>query len=172
MSASSTIQFLNSNSGAIQAIATVVLVAITAYYAIQTKFAVNEASNARKDVRLPIIRVGIVGPFNDANGKMFRIPLKNVGYGIARRISISFPRGETSLVRSLDEGMEHSAYITLSKEDYDGIAGFPDSKKIVNVEYLDIFSRKMRTVAEFVIEKNDNGKTEWRVAHWNPVLPE
>lgn len=169
---SATIQFLNSNSGAIQAIATVVLVIITAYYAIQTKFAVNEASNARKDVRLPIIRVGVEGPFKAGDGKSFLIHLKNAGYGIARRISISFLKGETSFVRSLDEGMEHSVHITLSEEEYDDIASSTDSEKIINVEYLDIFSRKVRTAAEFVVEKNNRGETEWRVAHWNLVLPE
>jgi hypothetical protein len=173
--ASTTIDFLNANTGAIQALSTIVLVLITLYYAIQTRQAVKEAANTRKDTRLPIIRVGISGPIGTMTGEGMKqylsIRLKNVGYGIARHISVSLPLLESQVVRSLDSELEAQLMFFLKEGDLEKLNDLSENERLISVEYKDIFSRKVSTIAAFEDTK-EHDWTKFEVKRWDPILPE
>lgn len=168
--------YLDVHSGAIQALATVILVAITFYYSFLTKQAVKEATNTRKDARLPIIRVGINGPNSAISSgniieKYVSFQLKNVGYGIARSITISISDKHPVVIRSLDTDKEWvGSKIILKDEEIDKIDSLPSDQKIITVSYKDIFSREIKTIAHF----ENTHQEEWptfTVTDWELILP-
>ena len=173
MASTTLISYLNENSGAIQATSTIVLVLITGYYAFQARQGVREASSTRKDARLPIIRVGIEGPWNGNHvpSAHIVIHIKNVGYGVARDISITLPNGKPTLVRSLDIQKEHSVDLNISTSDFEYLSALNEGDKVLWVEYEDIFSRKVKTMASFTIKNEETMGVVMRITRWNPVLP-
>ncbi|MFA5128665.1 MAG: hypothetical protein WC445_01710 [Patescibacteria group bacterium] len=79
------VNWLNNNSGFVQAVATLLLVVITAYYAWQTKRTVQLMSKTEEENRRPRIAVFIAQREDWLN--LIELVIGNYGNGIARNIS-------------------------------------------------------------------------------------
>lgn len=79
------INWLNSNSGFVQAVTTILLVVITAYYAWQTKRTVQLMSKTEEENRRPRIAIFIAQREDWLN--LIELVIGNYGNGIARNIS-------------------------------------------------------------------------------------
>jgi hypothetical protein len=170
------VYFLNTNSGAIQAISTAILVVITIYYAYQTRKTVVEAEHLRKDSRLPIVRVSIEGPFNIGaknQPKYIAIYLNNIGYGLAQNVKLIFPKKGVYKVRNLDNEEEgiSSVQIILEDNEDDVLCQLPDEQKIISIDYEDIFGRKVSTTAHFILDQTVEW-TRFGIIDWRLVLPD
>ena len=136
--------FLNQNSGAIQAISTIILVSVTIFYALQAMRAVKEAENSRKDLRLPIIKVRMQGPIINGMEKIKYISFQfhNLGYGLARDITAKFIDKESFSLKNLDIDDGDSFEIVLEEGEEEKINDLRDEEKKIIVEYSD--SRRLR----------------------------
>lgn len=168
------ITFLNSNSGAIQGVTNIIIACFAILSFIISIKALREASSARKDERLPIIRVGIGGPIKvretDGSMEYILLRIKNVGHGIARNIKLCVADKASEIVRSLDVGKEESVQVYLNSGDDKRLAKLPADKRTITVEYQDIFSRKVSTIAYFE-DSREQTWTVFRVIRWDPILP-
>lgn len=170
MLSTSTIQFLNINSGAIQTISTVVLVIITIFYAWQTKLMVKEAESSRKDSRLPILKIEMRGPITHRSDKYISLTIENIGYGLARNVQIIFPNKEPLGIENLNIGEITHSQINLIPREEEIINDLPENKKVITVRYDDIFGRKVKTEAQFA--HNHRGSwVEFSVIDCQPILP-
>lgn len=165
------LNYINQYSSAIQAIFTVILVLTTIYYAWQTKKTVKEAENSRKDSRLPIIRVEMQGPIMHYKDKKYIfLSFENIGYGLARNINILFPNKEITALENLNISEKGSIEIDLLSGEDIKINELPEDKKVITIEYDDIFGRKIKTEAKFA--HNHRGDwIEFDVIDWQPILP-
>ncbi len=161
--ASTTLQFLNANSGAIQAIATVILVIVTYWYARLTRSAVSEASSARLDARLPIIDpLELRGPIkNTQTGERLEIHLKNIGYGPALDVRLVLPNGVQQDIGNLAEEETGWYGIPMQQNELQKIADLPKLKRTINIKYFDVFSREVVSLVAMEVNHHDNGSEKW-----------
>ncbi len=81
------VTFLNDNSGAVQSIATVVLVAVTAYYAKQTQRTASTMEESEESQTRP--QIAIFLSQKDENLSLIDLVIANYGNGLARNIKFS-----------------------------------------------------------------------------------
>lgn len=158
---------------AVQAVATVVLVCVTVFYAIQTKKTVDAMEKANKSAFLPVIMIG----WNAAsNEKVLHVSLSNVGRGLAKRqIKVVFPGVAPIYLNSIrpsaaDDDKEKVS-ITYDKA---YILQLPESERKIVVHYRDIFDRELRTEATLIEKPREvHGHTVtclgWDT--WQPIIP-
>jgi hypothetical protein len=100
MQISDTITWLNSNTGAVQAIATVILVLITAYYAVQAKRNVQVLEKTEEEARRPSVAIHIEQREDWLN--FINLVIGNYGNGIARNITFK-TKNNLTLFRQEEE---------------------------------------------------------------------
>ncbi|MCX6752096.1 MAG: hypothetical protein NTZ87_01165 [Candidatus Nomurabacteria bacterium] len=159
--------WFDAHNGIIQAVATIVLVIITAR-------SIKEAQDTRKDTRLPIIKLKIRGPIN------FKLPkqcimysVENIGYGLALDVKLSsiFNTNETIDFGNVEPKSEKHATREISKEQIEEMERKTKFSDVLNVSYQDIFERKIMTYAS-IVDENENssldcpvlGVLKWRVS--------
>ena len=160
----------------IQALATVVLVGVTLYYAVQTKRTVQAMDRNAKTEFLPIIMIG-QKPL-DSGEQTMKIRLENVGKGLAKRpVKVICPGVAPIFVNSISPRSvdpEGSQDVTI-KYDTNYILSLPETERLLVIEYEDVFGRNLKTEAHLE-ERHNLGKNanergmSWDV--WSPVLPE
>jgi hypothetical protein len=158
----------NRNSGAIQAIVAIVLVIVTIYYAVQTKKTVQEMEKSRKYEFLPILEIRVVAE----SLSNVRLTLSNVGKGLARSPKIFFPKAPMIELSNMVVKQEREHVFQV---DSIVILQMQDSDRKITVEYLDVFSRKIKTEARLSAETNDEGnarRNHLTIENWNIILPE
>jgi len=163
------ITFLNLNSGTIQAVATVVLVGITIFYAVQTRKTVKEMKQARLFEFIPILSVYV----QPLSYNLIRVHLKNVGRGLARNPKIWIPSivNPVAVRDNLAVGDETIQDINVQPS---AILRFQDKQRIIRVEYLDVFGRTVESEALLLPEttiENTPRKDFLKSENWKPVLP-
>ena len=174
--ATTTLSFLNTNSGAIQAISTIILVAVTIYYSYQTRQTVKETANTRKDTRLPIIRVGMRGPIGGGYDtqsrpqKHIRLFFENIGYGLALNIKFSFANKEFITIENLNIGEKTDFQLKLEFNEEEIINNLLEHEKKILTVYTDIFGRTINTLSYF--KHNHRGDwIEFDISSWHPNIP-
>ena len=157
-------------SAIVQAGATIVLVGVTIYYAVQTKRTVDAMDHGSKNEFLPIIIPGHYPTLSKENS--VRIELKNEGKGLAKRpFKVTFPGVAPIYVNSLppkdkqDITINYDIGYVLSLETRD--------RKMV-IEYQDVFGRTIKTEATLIENSNlgPNGDAQgltWDT--WHCTLP-
>lgn len=180
MTATSTFQFLNINSGAIQAVSTLALVLITLYYAWQTREAVREAANTRKDYRLPLVKpIEIRGPIlsrtrEDKIETRLELNIQNIGYGLALNICVMFPNQEPMVLGNLPEEEETWFKILLGDDEVQKLKDLPKPDKTIYLKYEDIFGRKIGTTILFDVKTLGDSSKSWLnfyLDKWLPDIP-
>jgi len=174
--ASTILYFLNVNSGVIQAVSTVVLVAITLFYALQTKNAVKEAINARLDARLPLIEpLEMRGPIKDSDlGETLELHIANIGYGPALDVRLVLPDGESHDIDNLPEGEKRWYQIVLKEGEASKIATLPNINKTLYIKYYDVFGREIVTWALLNVKNYSNASQSWfdfSIGAWHLLIP-
>ena len=171
------INSLDIHSGSIQALATVVLVIITFYYAIKTRDSVRESANNRMDNRLPVIELHSIecnlNIAGDTLPELIRFCVKNIGYGPAIDISISISDFLATDFGNLLEGKKEDIFSSdfkAEKGTIDKIKALPQELRIVNISYKDIFGRKISTSAPFSIIQNTQG-LYFKIDSWKIETP-
>jgi len=101
MFASSTILFLNTNSGAIQALSIIILVLVTGYYAWQTKQqakATKEQAEITKEIeknqRIPAVEVYMIYDQDEKQTYFKFFNFSNIPAFVSMHIDFEFPNGE------------------------------------------------------------------------------
>ena len=90
-------------SSIVQATATVVLVIVTIFYAIQTKKTVDSMNRNSKADFLPILMLGY--NFANSDDKELHVVLTNVGKGLAKRpVELKFPGVGSIRLNSINIG--------------------------------------------------------------------
>ena len=171
MIASSTIYFLSANSPLIQAISTLVLVAVTAVYTSLTRSAVKEARKTRQDLQLPIIKLGVQGIVEMSNsGPAIDFHFENLGHGLALNMELVLPcviENNVVEIGNLDKKEELFSRIYLAPLDDQKLSDLADEEKIIFAQYDDIFGRKIKTKAKFSYDLGasfiDFSITDWRI---------
>ena len=161
--------FLNENSMTIQAVATVVLVGITIFYAIQTRKTVKEMKQARLFEFIPILSVHV----QSLSYNLIRVSLKNVGRGLARNPKIWIPSivDPVAVRDNLAVGDETIKDINVQPST---ILQFQDEQRKIRVEYLDVFGRTVESEARLMPEttiENTPRKYFLKSENWKPILP-
>jgi hypothetical protein len=143
--------FLNENSGAIQGIATVTLVLITLYYAVQTKKTVKQMKEARLDEFLPILEIRADSK-NDSN--KLSVYISNVGKGLARSPKLFVPFSKSAELSDMGSRGYTSYEIDVSQEK---LMSLENSNRKIRIEYLDVFSRLISSEAIIIrLEKEED----------------
>lgn len=163
------IDFLNLNSGAIQAVATVVLVGITIFYAIQTRKTVKEMKQARLFEFIPILSIHV----QSLNYNLIRVYLKNVGRDLARNPKIWIPSivNPVAVRDNLAIDDETTEDINVQSST---ILQFQDEQRKIRVEYLDLFGRTVESEALLIPEttiENTPRTGFLKSESWKPILP-
>jgi hypothetical protein len=166
-------------ASAVTAFATVVLVAVTIYYAYQTRVTVKELINGRELSPMPILTCEITcdtkGGSNDAksqiyDGKFAQIAIRNVGNAPALRTRVhveltnskesgaEMPTTEWSIGTV---GVEQSAHRPQWKEDTVIRVPFAPTKYakprvMIKMEYQNVYGRNFRTTGEFHLDHLPN----------------
>ena len=173
MISTSTINFLNSNSGAIQAFSTILLVIITAYYAFQTRKTVREMKNSREDARLPIIRLSIDGPYTSglsSDYSNFDFKFENIGYGLALDVIFKLPTRKDIQIGNVNIGEQGCHNLYLETDETKKLLELPASDRFIYLNYKDIFDRKITTICYFEFKGE---RKEWRqlkIINWRLIL--
>lgn len=163
-------------SSAIQALATVVLVCVTIYYAIQTKKTVEAMDRSSKADFLPILMIGLYPTRSSDN--TLELSIENVGRGLAKRpVKLMFPGVGPVYVNSISPKSPHSPNeeerVTIHY-DIGYVLSLPEAERKIVLEYQDIFGRTIKTeaplkeVATLGPQGNARGLA-WDV--WHPVIP-
>lgn len=109
------INFFNLNSGAVQAISTIVLVTITAYYAWQTKRTVREIEKQTNLQQMPILKISKYPEFKGT------FTFSNIGKGAALNIELRVSQihhtGGLTNLRSFEEDELRAFYNLGTSED-------------------------------------------------------
>ena len=153
-----------------QAFATIVLVGVTIYYAVQTKKTVDTMDSSTKSEFLPILMIGFYSNLSD--DKTLYVSLENIGKGLAKRpIELRFPGVGPIRLNSMTVGGAEKAKIEYN---LDHVLDIPESQRKICITYHDIFSREIKTEANFVLRENfgpDGNKKGigWDV--WTPIIP-
>ncbi len=168
------LNFLNQNTGAIQAISTVALVLITGLYALLTYKIAKEAEKSRKDSRLPELRVEITGPIGSGgrdNKKYLSFRVFNKGRGVALNVKGVFcGRGLNFSNLDIDEGSHDELY--LSDEEIDQISKLSIVDRMFTITYKDIFDRNISTVVMFGDTGRGGGEfVDFETKNWFVSLP-
>jgi hypothetical protein len=176
--ASTTLEFLNTNSGAIQAVSTIVLVFVTYWYVRLTRNLVRESSNARLDARLPILEpFDIYGPTRDSGsdtGHILEIKLKNIGYGPALYIRLVLPDSIERRVENLPEGESGRYSLPIKEEQIQKFADLPKASRTIYIKYSDVFGREIVTWLLFDSNEHENASQKWityAIDTWHLLLP-
>ena len=160
-------------AAAVQATATVVLVGVTIFYAVQTKRTVDAMEKASKAEFLPIV---MVGWYASNTERTLNFRLCNVGRGLAKKpIKVVFPGVEPIYLNSIRPSTEKDdgERVTITY-DKGYVLQLPESERKIVVYYHDIFGRELKTEA-VLIEKTrgENGHEVRFLAwdSWQPILP-
>jgi hypothetical protein len=168
MVTSSIIYFLNTNSGAIEAIATIVLVAVTTYYAIETAKMRNLMSSQGETNMLPLV-IG-KGFTMTKSGEKFCVEcnLKNLGNGLALSVLIEFYDPETKklvmesehyidfLEKNSSEPLNiHIPVESISNLRYETYKGKMVAELMGIIKFHNIRGRHYSTQQIFMLEKKD-----------------
>lgn len=160
---------LNQNSGAIQAITTVILTIITGLYAWLTYKIASEAEKSRKDARLPELRIEMSGPIMSNRQKFFLFKAINTGRGTALNIRGNFLNKDLNF-GNLDTGEDSQEELYLTDEEIDSITKLQVVDRIFTVTYQDVFSRELSTVTIFG-DTNRGNFVEFETKNWFISLP-
>ncbi|MES2059547.1 MAG: hypothetical protein V4438_00795 [Patescibacteria group bacterium] len=158
------------HNGAVQAIATVVLIAITVR-------SIKEAQDTRKDTRLPIMKLTIEGPINyKISGQHMSYTVENIGYGLALDVKLSsiFNDMETIDFGNVEADSEKCETRWISLEQIEEMKKKTKFFDVLNISYEDIFERRLKTFAS-VIDENENSEHNWpvlKISKWRVSLPE
>ncbi len=147
------IDWLNENSGAIQALATIVLVAVTGVYVVLTKGYVDstkrladEARGAREDAVRPLIAIELASGDDINPGKYATCKVLNVGPGAALDVTVNLFDDTKSEVVEEKWGIFQSGYEKPSPRRF-AIEKIPGRIEGVVIRYSDVFGRQW--VSEF-----------------------
>ena len=164
------VNFLNAYSALIQAIATVVLVALTLYYVKQAKKSATELERTRKAAFIPLLSVDMEA----TTARSLTVSVKNIGHGLAQHPKVSLPFEEAKRVgESLEPG--GSGIVTFENVGIPEILELPELERKLRVEYGDIFGRVVVTEAVLVADIPEDGeltKETISVADWRIIQPE
>ena len=160
---------LNQNSGAIQAITTVILTLITGLYACLTYKIASETEKSRKDARLPELRIEMSGPIMSNHRKHFSFKAINTGRGTALNIrGVFFGKGLN--FENLDTGEYSHDELDMTAEEIESFVKLNIIDRIFTVTYQDVFNRELSTVTIFG-DTNRGDFTEFETKNWFINLP-
>jgi hypothetical protein len=162
--------WFDGHNGVVQAIATIVLIVITAR-------SIKEAQDTRKDTRLPIIKLTINGPINHKLPRQYMsYSVENIGYGLALDVQLSFT---FNAIKSIDFGNieANSEKLETRKISLEQLEEMKKKTKffdVLIVSYKDIFERRITTFAS-IMDTNEGSGRDWPVlvvSKWRVNLPE
>lgn len=156
--------FFNENIGAVQAALMGILVAITAYYAWQTRQSVKEIRSSRQDEFMPILTSFSRDEFS---GKQINLTITNNGRGLAKDIYIYFD--DKVLEGNFLIPANGSKTLKVPSDDkvkrIDGMLDGEEKEVDWIISYKDIFDREYKIVFKLVKQgdhfKVDRGRFEF-----------
>lgn len=164
------VTFLTAYSALIQAVATVVLVALTVYYVQQAKRSATELELARKADFLPLLSVKM----ESTTARNLSVSVTNIGRGLAQQPKVILPFEKPRYTGdSLEPG--GSGIATFENVGIPEILELPKEKRKLRVEYGDIFGRIAVTEAILVPDTPRDGeltKETISVADWRIIPPD
>jgi|GEM_PF-3879788 len=171
------LNFLNTNSGAIQALSTIALVLVTIYYAYQTKKTVAMMVKQQKSNSLPIVVPEEFSIINNRcnNHHLYCVDfnLANIGNGPAFNIMVELCDDETNNIFGgsvhevgfVAEKSKNSVHIHIPKESIDSIKyreieNKDKSKEMVGsadiiITYDSLFTKRLKSTRSFSVRKKD-----------------
>lgn len=163
--------FLNAYSALIQALATVVLVVLTAYYVRQVRHSAIELEETRKSEFMPILEVHMEmdGP------RSVRVGLNNIGRGPAQDPTVSLPFEQPQQPMKVIAPGQKNVRVQFDGVGVPEILELPESERVLRVEYGDIFGRTLITQAILTRQESADGevtKETLTMADWQVLLPE
>ncbi len=161
--------FLNTYTGVIQAIFIILLVLITAYYALQTRSTVKAMEIQRKDNILPIvISEELIISKKTSKENCIDGKFNNIGSGPAFSIRVNFLSMDTGykiaesneIIDYLEKG-RRKAHIHISAKDwkklnFETINGQQLAGIYVRVHYQDYYGRITHSQRCFIVDKKSN----------------
>lgn len=162
--------FLNDNGVAIQAISSIILVCITAYYAVYTKRIVAQAVLQRQEWLMPAIVVEkfVVNTNSHKDFYCIEVYIKNIGNGVALNPLVKFYDGETGdfimkskhLIEPIEKGLLINTHIHISTDGFNHIRyqSGPEENSVVSVlngviEFNDIIGNKYSAEQSYSFNK-------------------
>lgn len=164
-------EFLNAYSALIQAVATVVLVALTTYYVGQARKSASELERTRKSEVMPMLAVRVEG----RDPHTLDVYLTNVGRGAALYPRVSAPFVQEKLAgENIPPGGEN-VLVTLERVGTPEILELPEDKRVLSIKYKDIFGNNIISEALLMSEKTDGGESSKEgltIYDWKVIFPE
>jgi len=163
-------EFLNAYSALIQALATVVLVVLTAYYVRQVRKSATELERTRMSEFLPILAVHAEA----RDPKTLDVYLTNIGRGLAQHPRVLLPFVEPKKAGEVVAPGQENVLVTLEHVGTPEVLELPREERKLVVEYGDIFGRIVKTEAYIQAEEAEDGeliKEQLAIADWEVVLP-
>lgn len=156
------LNFLNQNSGAIQAVMAGALVWLTFKMA-------SESEKSRKDTRMPELKVELSGPVINGGKKYLSFKIINNGRGAAFNIRGIF-QGRELRFNNLDVGECDHVELYLEEKEIETISKLSIVDKIFTINYADIFSREISVMVMFG-DTNRGDFIEFETKNWSVDLP-
>lgn len=157
-------------SALIQALATVVLVFLTAYYVSQSRKSAQELEQSRKSDFLPMLAVRLEA----RDPRTVDIYLSNIGRGLAQHPVVRLPFEQPQeITENIAPGQEN-VLITFENIGIPEILEVEEEDRILRVEYLDIFGEIVASEARIVADTAEDGsllKETIALADWKIILP-
>ena len=169
---SATISFLDAHGTAVQAISTVLILFVTAYYAWQTWSTVREIRKQRKDSTLPFVIAEAFEISDKETGQEFycvEAKLKNLGKGAALNVLIHFMEEDSEEVATssrhllpyLYEGQKDDLHIHITKTELDNLEFVEEENGEVCahidclISFEDIYGRRHSVRQNFQYERDN-----------------
>ncbi len=165
-----TIEFINAYSSVTQALATVILVVLTVYYVRQVRRSASEMETARKSEFMPILTIRAEASAE----KVLDIYLSNIGKGLAQHATVILPFEREAQVAERVASGEENVLVTFEELGTKEIFEIPEEKRVLRVEYLDIFGQKIVSEATLIAEETETGEVlqeRLRTKNWRVILP-
>jgi hypothetical protein len=161
--------FITKDPALTQAIATILTLLVTAYYAFQTHFLINVTSKQRKDYLLPIVTASNFSVNFDEHRDdsiCLTCNLKNIGTGPAFNIIISFyDKNSGELVIAAEHALDYiekdsteQMHTHIQREVWDNIKYRKHEEDmvadfVIELASHDIFGNHRATIQNFVLDK-------------------